>query len=142
MSQRPTRRNNNYREESSGSNILFTLGLISVVVLLIVGWVMTQGGVNAITGPVQDGLKTITINPTPIPTVPPRIQIGESGKIEQLRAEYEAKISELQEALQRAQEEADKRIEKLKQQYLTQINDLNVRILMLEQDNKRLRGEN
>jgi hypothetical protein len=106
-----------------------------------VGWVMTQGGVNALTETSRKDLTTIQVGPTSVPTSPPPIQIGDSGKLEQVRAEYEAKLREMQGTVRKTQEEADKRIEKLKLQYTTQLNDLNVKVLMLEEDNKRLRGE-
>ncbi len=131
----------NYQQESSSSNILFTLGLISVVVLLVVGWIMTQGGVNALTESSPDDMTKINIGPTPIPTLAPRIHIGDSGKTEQIRIEYEAKIRAIEEELEKERANYEKRIENLKEEYQTQIKDLKVKNMMLEQENKRLRGE-
>jgi TolA-binding protein len=51
--------------DPSGGNVLFTLGLVSVVALLIVGYVMTNGGGTDVTkkNPI------ISIDPTPAPTI-------------------------------------------------------------------------
>jgi len=118
--------------------VLFTLGLVSVVALLIVGWVMTQGGMNSL----ADKAKDLTImnlgGPTPVPTAasgflevkPSPLSVDE--RINQVVAEYEAKAKQVDEAW-------EKRLEQERRNLENQINNLKIEILSLQDENKRLR---
>jgi len=128
------RNSRNQRVVYTGSNVLFTLGLISVVVLLIVGWVMTQGGVNSLAEKGKN-LVTIQLNPSPTPTaLPARKEPPPSGSsADQIKAEYVEKM-------RLAQQAAEKREKEIRNQYTNQINDLKLQIQILQDENKRLRG--
>jgi hypothetical protein len=117
----------------TGSNVLFTLGLISVVVLLIVGWVMTQGGMNTLAEKGRN-LVSIPLNPSPTPTaLPIRKEPIAGPSLDRVKAEYEEKIRQLQQA-------AEKRESEVRNQYVNQINDLKLQIQILQDENQRLRG--
>lgn len=123
--------------EGSGGNVLFTLGLISVVALLIVGFIMTQGGMGNISK--GNPLSTIYLQATPAPTpVPTAVAATESftvaaSELARVKGEFEARLLQEKEA-------SDKRIEEMKAQYLNQISDLQLRIKILTSENERLRG--
>ncbi|MEW6236823.1 MAG: hypothetical protein AB1656_15675 [Candidatus Omnitrophota bacterium] len=125
-------------DESPGSNVLFTLGLVSVVALLIVGWVMTQGGMDSLADKAKD-LTILTLgSPTPTPVVssgilevkPSPLSVDE--RINLLVAEYEAKAKQENEAW-------EKRLEQERRNFENQINNLKIEILSLQDENKRLR---
>ena len=134
MNQRGRNRNS-YDDYSGGSNILFTLGLISVVALLVVGFVMTQGGI----GPLANkGLTSISLSPTPIPpqptpvvsTVPP-----DAASTSLLREQYEKELLKQKDMY-------EKQIQELRKTYETQITDLKTQLQLLEDENKMLRKRN
>lgn len=129
-------RSNSSYEPSGNGNILFTFGLISVVALLIVGYVMTQGGVGSL---MEKGksLSNLTLVPTEKPS-------GESIKptpapagptVAEVRASYEKKITELQ-------KNHDEEIQKLRRMYENQIVDLQTRLQFMEDENTRLQKGN
>ncbi|MFB3788004.1 MAG: hypothetical protein ACE15F_16725 [bacterium] len=131
MNQRGRNRSN-YDEYSGGSNILFTLGLISVVALLVVGFVMTQGGIGSLA---DKGLTSISLSPTPIPLQPTpaatAMQVN-SPSGAQIREQYEKEMA-------RQKDMYEKRIEELRKTYETQITDLKTQLQLLDDENKMLR---
>lgn len=144
MNQRVRR---NQYNDSSGSNVLFTLGLVSVVALLIIGWVMTKGGMNA------DGSRVIKFSlsePTPLPTpVPATVQSLVTTAQPDVPASSQVNVQALKEELtaqyeQMRQQDAqsyEKRVNEQKRKYEAQIAELNTKIQFLEIENRRLRGE-
>ena len=134
MNQRGRNRSN-YDEYSGGGNILFTLGLISVVALLVVGFVMTQGGIGSLA---DKGLTSISLSPTPIPQQPTpvatAIQANPAANA-QLRDQYDKEMA-------RQKEMYEKRIEELRKTYETQITDLKTQLQLLEDENNMLRKRN
>lgn len=139
MSQKGRKVRNSSRE-SPGSNVLFTLGLISVIALLIVGWVMTQGGMTSLADKAQN-LANISINKTPKPTPandgfdvnttqPSRDNFNQ--RINKLITQYEAELKQLNETW-------EKRLEQTKRDYERKINSMKIEIISLRDENKRLR---
>lgn len=126
------RRNNDYGD-SSGGNVLFTLGLVSVVALLIVGYVMTQGGVKSLT---DNGLSRISLAPTATPRPAPAPADQQSAQI------IEDLIQKHEKELQQQKLFYEKQIQELRDNYEMQITDLNTRIQLLEVSNKNLRSKN
>ncbi len=116
--------------------MLFTLGLVSVIALLIVGFVMTQGGTGAFTN--QDGgIKTISLNPTPttpipVPTASSSQTISRGPSVDEIVALYEGKLKSQQEA-------TAKQLEELRKKYDRQIVNLKTELQMMEAENKSLR---
>ncbi len=147
------KKSRNYRQESAGSNVLFTLGLISVVALLIVGWVMTKGGMENVFSK-NDTLPKISLNPSKTPnttatskptsspfTITTSEQISQR-QIADIKAQLEAKLrreyeDKFETYKQQLQKQKDERINKLE----NQIEDLKMQIQMLEIDNRNLREE-
>lgn len=137
MNQRTHRKTNT--QPANGGNVLFTLGLVSVVALLIVGWVMTQqGGVGALANVGKD-LTTISLNPTPatiptpIPTVASNPPITQGPSVDEIIALYEEKLKSQQET-------SSKQMEELRKKYEKQIVNLKTELQLLETENKTLRG--
>ena len=137
-------RNDDY-PPSSGGNVLFTLGLVSVITLLIIGWIMTQGGKfgigvnpaannnNSVLSTTAAGITRIAISPTataiPAAAVQPQVQ-----NVDKIIQEYEAK-------LQKQKEEANAQLDQLRRNYETQVTDFKMQINILKDENARLRGE-
>ena len=122
------RKSSNAGPPTDGGNILFTLGLVSVVALLIVGWVMTQQGPNSHGDPGEE-LTKIQINPTPIKT----ITKPSEPTVEELRAFYDKRL--------KAQKVSDnQKLEKTKRQHDLQIRNLLTRPQTFELEDKSLRG--
>jgi len=126
MNQR-SRKSSQYNDTPSGGNVLFTLGLISVVALLIVGYIMTQGGVKSIA---ENGLAKISLVPSPTP--PAAEPTTASGGFDEIVRKYEKEM-----LLQK--ESYETQIKQLRDDYETRITDLNTRIQLLEISNKTLR---
>ncbi|MGC9328312.1 MAG: hypothetical protein ACP5I1_11805 [Candidatus Hinthialibacter sp.] len=129
------RRNNDYGD-SSGGNVLFTLGLVSVVALLIVGYVMTQGGVKSLT---ENGLSRISLAPTATPRPAPTPAAPADQQSAQI---IEDLIQKHEKELQQQKLFYEKQIQELRDNYEMQITDLNTRIQLLEVSNKNLRSKN
>ncbi|MBN2326411.1 MAG: hypothetical protein JXR73_04590 [Candidatus Omnitrophica bacterium] len=131
MSQRG-RKNNDYGD-SGGGNVLFTLGLVSVVALLVVGYVMTQGGVKSLT---ENGLSRISLTPTATPRpAPTQVAQASTAVIDEIVRKYEKELQQLKTFY-------EKQIQELRENYEMQITDLNTRIQLLEVSNKNLRSKN
>lgn len=132
MSQRG-RKSSNYNDSPGGGNVLFTLGLVSVVALLVVGYIMTQGGVKSIA---PNGLSKISLiatpTPEPVPTV--AVQPTVAPAIDEVVQKYEKDMQQLKESY-------EKQLKELRDNYETQITDLNTRIQLLEVSNKALRSK-
>ncbi len=122
------------QQESTGGNILFTLGLISVIALLIVGWVMTQGGMDSLSSKADEIKNFATREPTPEPTPLPTREENHAmqQQLDRVIAEYEAKLKKEREAW-------EKRLEEVTQSYTSQIDSLKLQIVSLEDENERLR---
>lgn len=137
-------RNDDY-PPSSGGNVLFTLGLVSVIALLIIGWIMTQGGkfgigVNpaanngsAITPSNPGALTRISISPTAVPNPVQAVQPA-GPNVDKIIQEYEAK-------LQKQKEETNTQLDQLRRTYESQITDYKMQINILKDENTRLRGD-
>lgn len=151
------KRSRNYRDESTGSNVLFTLGLVSVVALLIVGWVMTKGGVDKVMNSGEGGSSpgiSFFSSPTPAPqptatplgstlntTMPPannQSNVNEAALRAQITDQLE---KEYQNQLLEAQLQSEKDVQEVRMKLQSEIDDLKMQIKMLEIDNKRLREE-
>lgn len=137
MSQRG-RKSSNYNDAPAGGNILFTLGLVSVVALLVIGYLMTQGGVKSIDGSaVAKFLVNPTATPAAIPTPTPQPVVSAptaSPAVNNIVQKYEKDIQQQKEAY-------EKQLKELRDNYETQITDLNTRIQLLEMSNKALRAK-
>ncbi len=139
MSQKGRKVRNSSRE-SPGSNVLFTLGLISVIALLIVGWVMTQGGMTSLADKAQN-LANISISKTPKPT--PADDGFEVNSTQPSRDDFNQRINKLitqyETELKQLNETWEKRLEQTKRDYERKINSMKIEIISLRDENKRLR---
>lgn len=140
--------------ETSGSNAFFTMGLVTVIALLIVGWVMTQGGFSQLTSEGQGVLNLLGDNqpaegtqseavavPTSVPSIivqntpaTPAAQPITASEREALKMEYEKLLAQEQTAM-------NEQINEIKLNYQKQMQELQLRIEFLEMENQRLRGE-
>lgn len=132
MAQKGRKPQKNNAQESTGGNVLFTLGMVSVVALLIVGFVMTQEGVEDFTNKAKNMAKIPLSSPSPSPV--PTVMANEPTKNE-LMAEYQRKLREQEKTF-------EKRLNDTKRMYQSQINDLKMQIKILKDENQRIRGEN
>ncbi len=132
------RRNSQYNETPSGGNVLFTLGLVSVVALLVVGYIMTQGGVQSLA---ENGLNIknkISLIPTPTPTLTPVAIVQPSPTP---APAVDAVVQKYESDLKTQKETYEAQLKQLRTDYETQIQDLNTRIQILEMSNKTLRAK-
>lgn len=165
MSQRG-RKANPRTTESSGGNTLFTLGLVSVVALLIVGWVM-QGGMESISQSGSEALNTISLaaqsaanqgaqqntqasqpqqNTSLQQTAPqtsqaPAVANG-PGAINrtQLDAELRRLEDQYKTKIEQERDEFQRRLQSQKTNYESQIKDLEMKMKILQIENQSLRG--
>lgn len=132
MAQKGRQSQNNHGPQSTGGNVLFFLGMVSVVALLIIGYVLTQGGVDNI----KDKVDTvINLKPTQAP-VPQPVATPVPATVvnnDDVTKEYELK-------LKKQSEEFAAQLDQQKRTYETQLSDLKMQIQILKDENKRLRG--
>ena len=125
--------------DPSGGNVLFTLGLVSVVALLIVGYVMTNGG-----GSPNPSERTPSIFNNPSPSPAPTIAVtGQTGG-GQANSIIMAQLNELQtkmNALESEKQSLLQQLEESKKQHNRELFELKSKILILEEDNNRLSKE-
>ncbi len=122
-------------EPTGGGNVLFTLGLISVVVLLVVGFVMTQGNLGTLAARGNNNTYRIAIDPTPKPVTqntsiiskPDSSSITVTALQEELKLERQKRI------------EAEQKAAQLQKNFDAQINNMQIKLLNLEDELKRLR---
>lgn len=149
MNQRGRKRTT-HNQDSNGGNALFTLGLVSVIALLIVGWVM-QGGMESITGKAKElgqislgGAQTAEnpvtkqeTNLTPVTvdvTKPqPAAQVTSQADLQIITDKWQTKLEQERQVYQR-------QIESMKTNYESQIKDLEMKMKILQLENKSLRG--
>lgn len=112
---------------------MFTLALVSVVALLVVGYIMTQGGVKSI-APNGSSKISLVATSTPAAILTPVVQPTIAPAIEEIVQKYEKDI-------QQQKESYEKQLKELRDNYESQITDLNTRIQLLEVSNKALRSK-
>jgi predicted RNase H-like nuclease (RuvC/YqgF family) len=112
--------------------VLFTLGLVSVVALLIVGWIMTQGGLEGVANKASN-LTNIDLRATQSPT-PVEKSVVQGPTTEQL-------LVDLQSKLQTQKDKYETQLESQQRAFQSQISDLKMQIQILKDENQRLRGE-
>lgn len=145
------RKSRNYRPDSTGSNVLFTLGLFSVVALLVVGYIMTRGDFSASTLS-ELGKDIIRINPTPTasapaPTATPAgVSLTTTGGAAtvpdaNLQAQMDALRASYEQTLKQEREQAQKQQDEIRLQYESKISELKKENLLLKMENQNLRGE-
>ncbi|MBI1389396.1 MAG: hypothetical protein GC154_13210 [bacterium] len=166
MNQRGRRSNPANTESSGGGNALFTLGLVSVVALLIVGWVM-QGGMTNVA---DKGRELINLNlktgdtaanttqgsgglqaqaaPQQQPNTAANPQTAQSvyqGPMDVApQTDNPALVKEVEERwqtkLQQEREQYQQKLQELKNSYESQVKDLEMKLKILQIENKSLRG--
>jgi hypothetical protein len=137
MTQRTRKKSSNYREAPNGGNVLFTLGLVSVVALLIVGWIMTKGGVGPLTDKGLELAKISLSTPTPEP-LPTRINQSTQSSgaaISEIIKKYDKEMKQLRDSHK-------KELGQLRLNYEAKLNDLKLQIQLLQTSNKKLREKN
>ncbi|MDP8242776.1 MAG: hypothetical protein P9L94_01760 [Candidatus Hinthialibacter antarcticus] len=136
-------------QESGGGNALFTLGLVSVIALLIVGWVM-QGGMESLAGKAKD-LSNITLggaqtaeNPNDpeakLTAAPVNVTALQPAAQESSQAELRVITEKWQTKLEQERQEYQRQVESMKTNYESQIKDLEMKMKILQLENKSLRG--
>ncbi len=136
MSQRTQKKSSNYRDAPNGGNVLFTLGLVSVVALLIVGWIMTKGGVGPLTDKGLD-LSIITLStptPKPLPTRANQSAQSDGAVISNIIQKYDNEIKQLR-------ADHKKEMDQLREDYEAKLNDLKLQVQLLQTSNKKLREQ-
>ncbi len=123
--------------DPSGGNVLFTLGLVSVVALLIVGYIMTNGGMNASTPSSGNESLFVTSTPTPEPVTPP----AGGGMMNSMMMEQLEKLKEQVSTLQENNQQLNDELAEVKTQKNKEIENLKLRIQTLMLDNKRMEKE-
>lgn len=130
--------------DPSGGNVLFTLGLVSVVALLIVGYVMTNGdgGTN---GTEKQQSIFVSSTPSPVPTIfltdQSTVNQPNGGQANSL---IMAQLNELQTKVNTLETEKQtlmQQLEENKKQYNRELFELKSKIMILEEDNIRLSKE-
>ncbi len=142
-----------HSQDAGGGNALFTLGLVSVIALLIVGWVM-QGGIETITGKAKE-LTNIDIGGEQTAQTPDANQPNTSGQLtahavdsttlqpagaEQNQAQIQELTDKWQLKLEQERQAYQRQIENLKTNYESQIKDLEMKMKILQLENKTLRS--
>lgn len=147
------RRTATRKPEASGGNALFTLGLVSVIALLIVGWVM-QGGMESLSGKAKElgkislggGSQTVE-NPVAysesnqsMTSVAVENKQAQPAVNTQSQADVQLVNEKWQTKLDQERQEYQRQLEMVKTNYESQIKDLEMKMKILQLENKTLRG--
>lgn len=154
------RKTNSRAIENNGGNALFTMGLITVVALLIVGWVMTQGGWQPLAergegvlnlpfnAPPQESSGMVVMQPSPTPqanaALSDMIDTSTMPNAPAERMELDELTRLFQNQLQQQEQSFEQQIEQLQQELRKsqqELNDLKLELRLLQMENNRLRGE-
>lgn len=163
MAAQRTRKTSTRAAETGGSNTLFTMGLVTVIALLIVGYVMTQGGFSQLTSEGDGELNLMDqflgsnaevpaqpiIEPTLVPQSggiivsnpmsPTTSDPGfESQNLDLLKKQYEQTLAL---RLKEKDDLMEKRIETIRLEHENEMRELKLKLEFLEMENERLRGE-
>ena len=123
MSARSRSRKEKPSDPSSG-RLPVVFGVLTIFVLLVVGWVLVHGGVGEALLSGKDALRVLLSS-----------EAGEqmtTEDIKQISERYERRIQDLQETHQEA-------IAALKDQYEQQLDELKLQLKLLQDENDRLR---
>lgn len=145
--------------EDSGGNAFFTMGLVTVIALLIVGYVMTQGGIQSladrsselITVPMGEDNQTPpggsqAQQPAAQPTATPSLQAIaptqqptpsalDNQQVEEVKRYYQNQLEQKEEAF-------EQQLEKIRQKHQDELREIRLKLKMLEMENERLKGDN
>lgn len=128
--------------DPSGGNVLFTLGLVSVVALLIVGYVMTNGGGVGSGGSGTNSI--LPIEPTPAPTIvvsDGNTQTNGGGGTNAIIMSQLNDLKTKVDTLTAENQSLTKQLEEEKKQHTRELQNLRAQLSIMKDENTRLNKE-